>query len=369
MVIILGFAIFLTTIYCLQQIVYFFSLNQKLYSPAHLADQDLPTVSICMAARNEEACIEIALRSLTDIDYPKEKLQVWIADDQSSDSTAKIIQVYAEQYTFLHYYLVDDKFEGIQGKQNALAHVIKKSASELIAIVDADTEVRPLWLKELTAHMDEGTSMVCGVTTIKAGSSFNALNQHFDWLYAGTMFKAHADLGHPLSGLGNNMLYTRAAYNEIGGYEGIRFCLNEDFRIFEEIHIKKKHGYRQVLNYNGTNLAVPIHSYLGSIKQRFRWLKGSEVAPIVTRFFFSLPYSLGFSITASFIASWQVGLLLFSTALLFHAPVRYITTKKVGQPAKLYFLPLWFITTTINGLMIPACYIFSNKIIWKGRKF
>ena len=52
----------------------------------------LPHVSLLLAARNEEKLILRSLKSIEKLDYPKDKLDVLIGDDQSSDNTKKIIE-------------------------------------------------------------------------------------------------------------------------------------------------------------------------------------------------------------------------------------------------------------------------------------
>ena len=47
-----------------------------------------PSVSIIIAARNEEKSILTCLQSLTLVDYPPEKLEIVIVDDFSTDRTA-----------------------------------------------------------------------------------------------------------------------------------------------------------------------------------------------------------------------------------------------------------------------------------------
>ena len=368
MTFVLGLAIFFTAVHLIQHICYFVAILKSPPSPSHLEEKDLPSVSVCMSARDEEACIELALEALSKLDYPTDKLEIWIADDQSSDKTPEIIQSYADKFEHIHFYPITNKFKGVRGKQNALANVIKESDTELIAIVDADIEVKPKWLRELTSYMDDGTSMVCGVTAVKYTGSFTSMAQHFDWVYAACMFKAHSELGIPISGLGNNQLYRRSAYEELGGYENLRYSVNEDHRIFSEMCETRGHGYKQVLTYNGTNLSMPIDTFMGAVRQRYRWLKGGKDVVLHNQLAMTLPFPTKTLVIIAIIINWKIGLILLSSTLVVDAVMRVLISRRIGVASNILFLPFWYVNTMVQGILIPLCFFFAKKITWRGRK-
>src|SRR4051794_18545292 len=54
--------------------------------------RELPTVSVLIAAHNEEAVIGERLQNALALDYPEEKLEIVVASDGSRDRTAEIVQ-------------------------------------------------------------------------------------------------------------------------------------------------------------------------------------------------------------------------------------------------------------------------------------
>jgi cellulose synthase/poly-beta-1,6-N-acetylglucosamine synthase-like glycosyltransferase len=56
-----------------------------------------PQISIWVACRNEEKNIEHCIHSLLDLNYPKDKIQILIGNDQSTDNTRQIILDVIEQ--------------------------------------------------------------------------------------------------------------------------------------------------------------------------------------------------------------------------------------------------------------------------------
>jgi cellulose synthase/poly-beta-1,6-N-acetylglucosamine synthase-like glycosyltransferase len=84
---------------------------------------EFPVVSVLMAVYNEEQVLESKLQSLLASDYPKEKLHIFIGNDNSIDKTVEIINQYAPQ--FANFTLVH--FEGRNGKPNIINALAAKS--------------------------------------------------------------------------------------------------------------------------------------------------------------------------------------------------------------------------------------------------
>ena len=66
-----------------------FERSDALPTPQNAA---LPTITVVIAARDEEATIGPCVDSVLATDYPREKLEVIVVDDDSSDQTAAIVR-------------------------------------------------------------------------------------------------------------------------------------------------------------------------------------------------------------------------------------------------------------------------------------
>jgi cellulose synthase/poly-beta-1,6-N-acetylglucosamine synthase-like glycosyltransferase len=96
-----------------------------------------PTVSILIPAHNEEQVIGRILQRLTELTYPKEKLQIVVVDDASTDITGKIAEEYSKEHSYINV-LHRDKKEGGRGKASALNAGLKQAEGEIILCFDAD---------------------------------------------------------------------------------------------------------------------------------------------------------------------------------------------------------------------------------------
>src|SRR5699024_1067650 len=63
---------------------------------------DLPTVSVFIPAHNEEVVIGQTLQAMSQLYYPKDKIEIIVINDNSSDRTGEIAQSYANKYHFIH---------------------------------------------------------------------------------------------------------------------------------------------------------------------------------------------------------------------------------------------------------------------------
>lgn len=103
--------------------------------PPQLADEDLPRVSLLIAAHDEEAVIEARIRNALAMDYPSEKLEIVIGSDGSTDRTNSIVRRYASRGVRLLEYPVR------KGKASVLNNSIPHLSGELVLLSDANTEV------------------------------------------------------------------------------------------------------------------------------------------------------------------------------------------------------------------------------------
>jgi len=108
-----------------------------------------PLVSISVAAYNEEAQIRELIKSLLSIDYPRDRLQILITSDGSTDATDAIVTEYADQGIEL---LRMSERGGKTKAENAASEHLR---GEIVVNTDASTRISPGALKPLIAAMLE----------------------------------------------------------------------------------------------------------------------------------------------------------------------------------------------------------------------
>jgi cellulose synthase/poly-beta-1,6-N-acetylglucosamine synthase-like glycosyltransferase len=97
--------------------------------------QQLPRISVIIAARNEKQRIERKLRSTLELDYPRALLEIIVASDASDDGTDEIVRSFADSEVRL-------SRSGLRGgKEAAQAHAITESSGDIIAFTDSATRL------------------------------------------------------------------------------------------------------------------------------------------------------------------------------------------------------------------------------------
>src|SRR3989344_2493186 len=118
-----------------------------------------PSVSMLVPCFNEEKTLAGTIESLLALQYPKNKLEIVVINDGSTDSTAEIARGYAERYPSQIRFL--QKENG--GKYTALNLGIERSGGELIGCLDADSFAAPDALLE-AVKMFEGDPGIMAIT-------------------------------------------------------------------------------------------------------------------------------------------------------------------------------------------------------------
>ena len=98
--------------------------------------EDWPTVSVIIAARDEEQRVGAALNALLQCDYPA--LEIVLANDRSTDRTGEIATALAEHDSRLRVVNIESVPDGWLGKTNAMSQAAAVSTGEFLLFTDGD---------------------------------------------------------------------------------------------------------------------------------------------------------------------------------------------------------------------------------------
>ncbi|WP_316758680.1 glycosyltransferase family 2 protein [Pedobacter aquatilis] len=145
---------------------------------------ELPTVTILIAAYNEENIIEEKITNTLELDYPKDKTQIIVITDGSSDSTPNKIAAY-QDVLLLHKDLRT-------GKMAAIKRAMPSVTNEIIVFTDANTFLNKSAIKELVKHyQNEKVGAVAGEKRIMVEELADASSagEGFYWKYESLLKK------------------------------------------------------------------------------------------------------------------------------------------------------------------------------------
>ena len=236
-------------------------------------DKNLPNVSVVVAARNEEENIERCVKSIVEVDYPKDKLEIIVANDGSTDRTAEIVQNLQKDSPNLKLLNIETSINNLKGKANALAQAIDKASGEFIFMTDADCMVPKNWIKGMLKYFDDRTGVASGITIIEHGKIFYGM-QSLDWAFLLGVAASVGKLFKPVACIGNNMAFRKKAYAEFGGYQNLKFSITEDFALFKAIVQNKKWNYAFPVDIETLVISKPVKTWKELYHQKKRWGTG-----------------------------------------------------------------------------------------------
>ena len=136
--------------YRVKQVIDFWRYRKFVPEPkSRFNPEDLPMITVQLPLFNEMYVVERLVKSVTEIDYPRDRFQIQVLDD-STDETVKIAEAtvarYAEEGFDIQYIHRSDR-TGF--KAGALEHGLQHAKGELLAIFDADFVPKPDCLRKL----------------------------------------------------------------------------------------------------------------------------------------------------------------------------------------------------------------------------
>lgn len=326
----------------------------------------MPSVAILLAVRDEEKNILDCLKSLEQLSYSKHHLQIFIGDDNSKDSTSKLIKNYIEDKPHFHYHLITDKKYGLKAKANVLEQLSEKTQAEYLFFTDADIEVSKHWIQNMLKHFDEDTGVVTGVTSIKGKSSLARL-QDIDWLFALGLAHKLSEMKVPVTCMGNNMAVKKEAFDEVGGYKKIGFSVTEDFKLFRAL-LSKGWRFKNLYSKGVLAYSKPMDSFNDLLKQRKRWMKGGldySFFKMIPLLFFPLFYA---GVAVSLFDDYKLSLGFLGVMMLLKVIVGINCFSKIDKRKLVLLMPIYELYSFWIMLLMVFYFPFSSKVSWKGRK-
>ena len=231
-----------------------------------------PVVSILIPAYNEEKSILGTLSSVKNINYPKDKLDVIVINDGSSDSTEEKIVSFIENEGVADYFRLLSH-QNI-GKAASMNKAVGLAKGEFFACLDADSFVEPDTLRKMLAfYFRENDPQLAIVTPAMKVSNPKNILQKIQWIEYLVMILVGRITSH-LDSLyvapGPFSIYRTDVVKEIGGFD--EKTLTEDQEIayrMQKNHYRIKQCFNAYVHTVSPSKLVPFY------QQRRRWYLGS----------------------------------------------------------------------------------------------
>ena len=357
-------------------------LTQPEWNPT--PDLPLPSLTIVVPARNEEADIEAALRSLLQLDYPQYRIVA--VNDRSTDQTGAIMErlaagsASAGKLRVLH---VRDLPPGWLGKVHAMwlglqinatqTNAAQQSGSDWLLFTDADCVFHPDCLRRAIHYATRtGTDHLVLFPTAHMKTLGERMMISFPQVmssFAMRPWKVRDPKARDHIGVGAFNLIRRSAYDAIGGYEKLRLEVVDDIKLGESI---KKAGLRQDVVFGRDLVSL-------------RWAVGAlgVVANLEKNLFAFLRFRISLVLAVCaltfFLCVWPfLGLFLapgwakavFAVAVALIALTYTLSGRYMGNSALLFLTcPVAALVFNFATLQSAFLALRDGAITWRGTKY
>jgi len=362
--IIIYIGIFITLYITTLWLVVFEENKNKIYKPK--LKKNYPNTCIIVPCFNEEKTIIKTVRSLLDLDYPKDKLEILIVDDGSTDKT------YQQAEKLLKHKQVKLFHKENGGKWTALNYGIERTNAEFIGCLDADSFVVPDALKIVMAYFNDKNIMAV-TSSLKVYQPKNILQQFqkIEYIIMITYRKVFSWLNGLTVIPGPFSIYRKEVFEKLGLF--VYGHNTEDCEMALRLQSK---NWRIANAPDACVYTTTPTSLKGLQKQRVRWYQGSVRNGWDYKFMFMNKKYEDFGLfilptiplaILTFIIMILYALFLFVQSII----NRFIAWQAIGFSFnQIVFSPNWFFINTSASfligffvlILIITMFIIANKI-------
>jgi cellulose synthase/poly-beta-1,6-N-acetylglucosamine synthase-like glycosyltransferase len=326
--------------------------------------------TVIIPARNEATNIGRCLDSLLQQSLPSKQFEIIVVDDVSSDTTASIVMSYAEKGVKL--LQLTNEFGG---KKAALSKGIAAATHPIIVTTDADCTYPKNWLNTLLTYRSEQDAVfIAAPVKYTKENNFLERFQSLDFLALQgiTIAAVSKQLFNMCNGA--NLLYTKAAFEKVNGFEGIdKIPTGDDMLLMEKMQAAFPGQIKYCFSKDVIVETLPAKGLRAFIQQRIRWAsKSTSYKNKNIKLVLLLVYLVNLSIMMMLIGGFydlqylRWGLLFILIKTIFEYPFMIRTARFFG---KQNLLP-WFIIAQplhIVYIVLSASLSFFKRYEWKGR--
>lgn len=350
-------------------------LIAKFRQDPYLMSDRLPTVTVLVAAYNEEDVIARKIRNSLALDYPKEKLEILVVTDGCTDGTDAEIRRFSEAGVRL----LSRPWR--QGKVNALNAAIPLAKGEIVVCSDANAFFDPQNLKLLVRHFgDPRVALVAGEKRIRDDGKAVSAGEGLYWRYESFLKRLDSSVSTALGATGEIFAIRRERFEPLPPDAVI-----EDFVLSMRYVLE---GYRVVYEPKAISWEEASPSFREEFKRKVRIIAGGWQSVIWLRALLSPRYGLvAFQYLSHRVLRWMVvpfllplafisnlmlaseplyAVLLAAQVSLYAAAACGYHLQQRGIRWKFFYLPFYFVFLNVAALLGAYRYLTGKQpVTWE----
>ena len=333
--------------------------------------------SIVIPFRNEAENLPELLKSISQIDYPINKFEIILVNDDSNDDSVEIIENFKIRNPKSEIYIINNQQKSNSPKKDAIDVAIKKARYDWIITTDADCTVPSNWLNFLNDFIaSQEPKMVVMPVVYENNSSILDSFQNLELLSLQGATIGGFGIKYPFLCNGANLSYEKKSFIELNGFSGNDNIASGDDIFMLEKMVKRHPKKVRYLKSKGVIVKTKVEQQFSKmINQRIRWAAKTKS--------YKNPFGKLVGLTVLLINFWLLILLILAIfnliawqllALTFF--VKFFIDFLLLIPVSIFFdkrkmLSNYFISSVLYPFYttLIAVMTLGKSYEWKGRKF
>lgn len=333
------------------------------YRSSKVIADKLPTVSVCIPARNETADLPLCIESVLASTYPK--LEIIVLDDCSHDKTPEIIKKYA--HDGVRFVNGKEPREDWLAKNAAYDRLADEARGDILLFIGVDVRMQPNSITELVAQLDDDDML--SILPQRASSSEGAffIQPIRYWWELGLW---RFSLASPAV-LSTCWLIRADALKRLGTFESVKKAVDPEAVFARSLKRVKKYAFLIANDTVGVQSAKsPRDQYVTALRKRYSQVRrrpetallviAAELLLLLMPWLLLLITIINGFVTLPYVTIFTIVLLSFANTDVYRLALRRFWL--------LGFMSMPFLIITDVLLMLRSLYAYEfGKVVWKER--
>ncbi|HEX9934652.1 MAG TPA: glycosyltransferase, partial [bacterium] len=316
-----------------------------------------------VSGHNEAHELPGLLERLNRQSYPKNRTEILLVDDRSTDSTYRIMQRFAGTKPGRSVLKILKTPPGISPKKHALATALAVARGKICITTDADARPHTDWIVSVVRTYTHSTAAVIGYAPYRTDYPFHTVFHRvlaLEYFSLAAVSLASSIVGRPLTCNGANFSYRKHIFESIGGFgESIRLLSGDDDLLLHRIQAKAPGRIRYAIDPEAAVFNAPPHTFSQWLQQRIRFASKHLFYPPGVRTFLIAIYAFYFIFFAlcilSFFSMSCALLLVLAIAVKSACEICFLLKAKriLEKRNLLRYYPLAFFPHVLYVVFIP----------------
>lgn len=325
--------------------------------------EHMPTVTVCIPARNEDHVMNDALDRVIASTYPK--LEIIVLDDLSGDNTSALIKAFAhEGVRFVEGKRLPASW---LGKNHALQGLLDEASGQYILFMDVDTRLAPDSIEQLVSYaQQEDVKMVSVLPrredSLRASVIFSTLRYFWE-----IMFHRRSS---PATASNAWLIHRQTLLERFGGFSSIKDVIQPESRISSELMATGEYRFLIGTELLGVSYEKKWRSQLlTSVRLLSPLLQLKLPNSIVAALDLLILTTPLWIVLSGFISGWNINHVIAGAFILMFAGLYGMYLKKVWNKCWVIGGLLWSIIVLQEAILVVTSAILYGKkaVTWKGR--